>query len=380
MIIARLRGSGMVKKLIASILFLIILTSLVSGCKSDNYEMETTVFSDMIFSVSLNGKNAVKAGREMEQIVGQIDKAISLSKNDSELTRLNNASEGERVEISKTVYELIVLSKDLYKKTKGAFNVAVSKISELWNVDINGITKYCYGEQTPPPFPTQQELENQKATTNLDTVLVEEINEKYYVTRTDKNVKLDFGGIAKGYICDRLKNIAKDYGITSGMISLSGNLMFLGINQKKQSEWSVGITNPRRTTLTQPQHIMAFYTSECSVVTSGDYERYYEKDGVRINHVIDGRTLMPVGVERISNDSYKNSDSYVVSCTIVGDSSAYADALATAVMVLGVDEGQKMIAELGYKGVIFTSDKKYSMVGEIKLIESETHYKTYTKL
>lgn len=197
------------------------------------------------------------------------------------------------------------------------------------------------------------------------------------------SLTLDFGGIAKGYCVDKLKRIATENGVKSGIISISGNLYLIGKNESGDTskKWGVGVNNPRRTATEPDQYVCGFYESDASVVTSGDYERCYDylvtaDQKIKICHIIDGRTLMPIGVKRNADGTYVQSSDYVISATVIGESSLVCDAYATAVCVLGIDDGAKLLRDNGYEGIIFTADKKYLVVGETEMADSITLYKT----
>ena len=197
------------------------------------------------------------------------------------------------------------------------------------------------------------------------------MGDRYFLKKTTDGVTLDFGGIAKGYCVDLLKSIAQQDKVDSALISISGNLMLIGNNNDTKTEWRVGVKHPRPK---EQQYVCGLTISDRSVVTSGDYERFYKYDGLRINHVINPLTLCPVGIDY--DNGYKQSNSFVTSATIVGESSLLCDAYSTAVMVLGATEGAAFLQSVGYSGIIFTSDYKYVVVGELSFISSQTAYKT----
>ena len=130
---------------------------------------------------------------------------------------------------------------------------------------------------------------------------------------------IDFGGIAKGYAADRAAEILKDNGIESATISLGGNVYVLG--NKNGVPWKVAIQNPFDT---NGDYYGIISAEDCSIITSGDYQRYFEKDGIKYHHIIDPSTLKP-------------ADSGLVSVTIVTENGAIGDGLSTALFVMGLD-------------------------------------------
>lgn len=368
-----------IKQLIALLLSLTLCAALV-GCKTGYYTVEGTVFSSgMVFSARIFGGNEKATAQKMQDYLVAADGVFNANLPTSEITKVNKAATGERVEISKQLWTVASLAKELSEVTDGAFDCTLSPISELWGVDVDGIAKYCYGGQTPDAFPTEETLISARAQVTPGGYELSEDGGRYYLTKTVDGLTLDFGGIAKGYCADALKLIATENGVKSGVISISGNTVLIG-NKTDGSKWGVGVNNPRRKSAQDSQYVCGFYESGVSVVTSGDYERYYEAFGTRVCHVIDGKTLLPVGVERTEN-GYANTPSYVISATVIGEISAKADAYATAVMVLGLEKGAQLLRSNGYKGVIFTSDGKYAIVGDMEMSQSETLYLTeYTRV
>ncbi len=367
----------MLKKIVSLIMIITTLFAFV-GCEKRYYRVESTVFSgSMVFSATLYGGKEKAAATEMKAFLAQADGIFNVNVAASELSRFNESKANVDVEVSKHLYDVAMAAKEVFVQSNGAFNPALGAISAAWGVDVNGIMRYCYGGEQMSALPTEAELEEMRATTDLSSLELKEAAGKYYLSKTDERLTLDLGGIAKGYCADELNKIARSYDVKSAILAVSGNLMLVG-NNAEGKKWSVGVTNPRPEK-SPDQYVCGFYESDVSVVTSGDYERFHTfgegNDSVRICHIIDGRTLLPIGVERTAV-GYKNADSFVVSATVIGDSSLLCDAYATAVCVMGVQEGVSFLTERGYKGIIFTSDGKYAVVGEMEMAESATLYLT----
>lgn len=374
----------MLKKLF-SFLLIIITASSAFGCSDEYYKSESVVFSgSMVFSASLSGGNEKKATDEMKNFLSAMDGIFNANIASSEISRFNKSNAGEKMEVSSHLFAVAKEAKRVYELTGGAFNPALNSISKAWGVDKDGITKYCYGEEKMSALPDYEELKLLEPDTKLELLSLSESDGKYYMSKASSDFTLDFGGIAKGYCADELKRIAKNNGVTSGLVSISGNLMLIGSNADKKP-WSVGVVNPRPE-LSESQYVCGFYETDKSVVTSGDYERYHtfvsDENSLKICHIIDGRTLLPVGVERANNEiGYKNSDRFVISASVIGESSMLCDALATALCVMKIEKGVELLKSTGYKGVIFTSDGYYAVVGEVEMAESVTLYKTaYSEL
>ncbi len=374
----------MLKKILSFLLVVAVAVSSL-GCSNKYYKSESVVFSgSMVFSASLSGGKEKKAADEMKDFLSAMDGIFNANIAASEISRFNKSKAGEETEVSSHLYAVAKEAKRVYELTGGAFNPALSSISKAWGVDKDGIVKYCYGGEQMAALPDYEELKQLEPDTKLELLSLSESNGKYYMSKASDDLKLDFGGIAKGYCVDELKQIAKNNGVKSGIVSISGNLMLIGANADKKP-WSVGVVNPRPET-NEGQYVCGFYEKDVSVVTSGDYERYHtfgdDENTLKICHIIDGKTLLPVGVERTGNEiGYKNSARFVISATVIGESSMLCDALATALCVMEPTKGVEFLLSTGYKGVIFTSDGYYAVVGEVEMAESVTLYKTaYSEL
>lgn len=344
------------------------------ACGGTYFSKSDVVFAGIMLDVKLSGGNPQRAYEEMTLLAREINAAVSLNEPNSVLTAFGEADAGEKIQVTKRVFDLVDLAKSAYELTEGAFNPCLPDISEAWGVDNDGIRT----GGPPESFPTETELEALRQSSNPDLVETIERNGVYYIRKLANGVKLDLGGIAKGYLADEFKAIAERYNVRSGCISLSGNVILIGqySGDRTPRDWGVGVIDPRE----KNAYVCGFYThGGVSAVTSGDYERCYFSDEVRFCHVIDPFALMPVGVTRSDGRLAQKTD-YVISATVVGESSATCDALSTAAMVLGAEKGAELIERNGCKGLIFTADKKMKTVGEFDFAASQTKYTEYERI
>lgn len=153
---------------------------------------------------------------------------------------------------------------------------------------------------------------------------------------------LDVGGIAKGFAADEVRDIFYQYNIKSALIDLGGNILLLEV-RKDGSAWKVGIQNPFKP---RGEFIGILSVKNKSIVTSGNYERYFIKDGKRFHHIIDPKTGYP-------------SESKIISATIISDNSIEGDGLSTGVYIIGIDKAMKIIETIeGIDAIFITEDKK----------------------
>lgn len=371
------------KKVLAVLIALAL--TLASGCAPKGYteRIHTTFSSTMTYSAKVLGGNVKSALDEIDEMLDAVDKSVNIHRSDSLLTAFNNAKANQRVEVDKHAYEMALVAKEAFLITDGAFNVSLGALSEAWGVDAEGVKKYVYGNEKKQSLPSAESCANLLAQADLSALTVAEDEGKYYLTKTNDALTLDFGGLAKGYCADKCKEIALKHGVTSALFQISGNIMLIGeyIEKGNARDWGVGVINPRQTPNTSG-YVCGFYRSgNLSVVTSGDYERCYFYDygdtSVRVNHIIDGRTGYPTGVKYDqSTKRYVCLATAVCSATIVGESSLWCDILSTTACVVGLERASEIISQKGYDALLFTADKKMKVVGEFTFAQSEKLYLT----
>ncbi|MBT3182404.1 MAG: FAD:protein FMN transferase [Deltaproteobacteria bacterium] len=265
------------------------------------------------FKVVAYGKNFIQFDRIMEAVendVAKLEKIFSRYDRTSELSKLNEIAERKPVQVSKGMHRMIALSKKWYRMSGGAFDPSVAPLVNLWK---------RAGKSNI--LPSDDEIAALLKSVGMDKVDMLDGDEVFFAA---KGMKLDFGAIAKGFIVDRSVSSASEAGNESGLIEAGGDAYIFVEDSTK-----IGVQDP-----TDSAKLMATVSvSAGAVVTSGDYERYVEIDGKKYSHIVDPRTGYP-------------SDNGVISVTVVGGAAVDADALATSVMVLGVDGGIGLVRKL----------------------------------
>ncbi len=204
--------------------------------------------------------------------------------------------------------ELIGAGIEWHRLTGGQLNIALGSVLSVWHdCRERGI------------LPDPEELSRAAEHCDISDVSVE----GGAVTISDPGLSLDFGALAKGYAAQKAAEKLLEAGADNFMLSVGGNVVARG--KKPSGSWTVGIENPDGGILT------SFGIGDCAVVTSGDYQRFYEVDGVKYHHIIDPKTLYPANLWR--------------SVTVLCDDSAEADALSTALFCLPLDDGKKLLSE-----------------------------------
>ncbi len=366
----------------------ILLISSLAGCRSV-YEDSRVVFdSDISVGVRLYGRNAQAAAEEMFALFDDLAVCADATNPDSEIGLFNAAAVGETVAVGETCYTLLRKAETLFRETFGAFNVALLPLSKLWYVDAESIHRYTplFGQEpypSPETLPDYDSVQSALKTATPDSWTLTETDGGYTLTK-NAPVEIDLGAVAKGWAADRCAEIARKFGL-SARIDVSGNLYLVGkyFNDRKgrDEDWYVGVTDPRpRPAFVRDYVTVLHHAGDTSIVTSGDYERYYfYQNGLAVPHII-GRDGLPVGVA-YDGERYVNTGAHIISATVVGESSLLCDAYATAVSVMGIDEGMRFLSKTGYSALLFTDDGRFARSGvELAYTEAYTGYKAYTEI
>ena len=264
---------------------------------------------DTYFILSAYGPEAEQALAQCEEKVQALEAAFSVTKNDSDVARINA---GKSVAVSEDTFLLVQEALKLCEETGGALDITLYPVLQAW-----GFTTDAYR------IPDGQEIEALLEKVDYKGVIADEADLSIQVP---EGAELDLGAVAKGYTGDHLLEILRENGVTSAMLDLGGNVQVLG-SKPDGSPWKVAVRNPFNVTgeSSYVREIGVLEVVDKCVITSGSYERYFEKNGEKYWHILD-----PV-------DGYP-ADSGLVSVTVVGDSGVRCDGLSTALFVMGKDE------------------------------------------
>ncbi len=285
------------------------------------------------------GEDAARARKAIDEAFAEIERiedVFSVFKEDSELSRINKLNAGETLKISDEAFSLIERSLGYSRMTAGAFDITVGPLVELW--------KRAKASGT---LPSAQEIESARSRVGSENAILDESAKT--ISFAKDGVRLDMGGIAKGYAAERAAAVLKGYGIRNAVVNAGGDIYCLGRGHKDRP-WRIGVQHPRK----RNETIAELYLEDRAVDTSGDYQKYFMIKDKRYSHIIDPRTGYPVGDN-------------VVSGTVVAKDSATADAFATALCVLRPEEGLRAIKSAdGVDAFIISMDGS-----ELKTAESE---------
>ena len=257
---------------------------------------------------------------------GRYEQLLSRTVEGSDVWRMNHAA-GVPVEVSEDTIRILRTAQEVSEKSGGAFDVSIAPASTLWD--------FASGAAETPDDDTLAE-----AASRVDYRKIS--MEGNHVTMPE-GMMIDLGGIAKGYIADQVKGFLEARGIEHAILSFGGNIVAIGC-KPDGTPWKVGIQDIDRPT---GEYMMVARNEGGSTVTSGIYERGFEKDGVWYHHILDPKNGWPVQNE-------------LASVTIFSESSLWGDALSTAAFALGTEKGIALLESLdGVEGIFIKKDRSW---------------------
>lgn len=211
-------------------------------------------------------------------LIDHYEDLLTVNRDESEVMDVNHAAGKHPVQVSSGTYDLVKLAVEKSRENFG-FNALIGPVVKLWAIGFKNAH-----------VPTAEQIKQRMALIDPFKVDLNDADQTIFLQK--EGMELDLGGIAKGWIADRIKDYWRAYGVHAGIINLGGNILLVGDSPKRASgEWSVGVQDPKES---RGNNIASVMVPECSAVTSGTYERYLEVDGHKYHHLIDPRTGYPV--------------------------------------------------------------------------------------
>lgn len=352
------------KKLTAVLLSIIMLASIMTGCKKQT-QSEYTKYTDTFFEAFDTATTVVgytKTEQEFENYFGKIQARFQelhryydiyhTYDGINNIKTINDNAGIKPVQVSKEIIDLIQFAKDWEKRSGGTTNIAMGSVLKIWH-DYRDAGKNDPDNAELPPM---DKLKQASQHTDINQVVVDAANSTVYLS--DPQMSLDVGAVAKGYATELIANEIMAAGLQSGIISAGGNIRVLGKPLDGVRErWGIGIQDPSKAIFSDELLDTVFLNNE-SVVSSGDYERYYIVDGQVYHHLIDPKTLMP--------------GNYYSAINIITKDSGDADALSTALFLLPYEQSSALVKSLEGVDVIwvFKDGKVEATEGAKKIMKS----------
>ena len=320
------------------IVFLFIIQQSIVYSQSSHKEVLLLMGTRFELTAIANNKsvaeNAVQKGIEEIQ---RIENLISSWKIDSQTSQINKNAGIKPVIVDQELFKLIERSIKISTLTNGAFDISFASIDQLYVFD-----------KTERSLPSKEECIESVAKINFNNIILNQ--EKSSVYLNQKGMKIGFGGIGKGYAANKAKQVMKNIsGVTGGVVNASGDLITWSDNNKSEG-WPVQISDPKNI----EESLGWLNIHNASIVTSGDYEKYFTNKGLRYAHIINPKTGLPT--------------TGIKSVTVISPDAEIGDALATSVFVLGVEKGIDLINKLkNIESLVITDDDKMHMSKNLKL-------------
>ncbi len=280
-----------------------------------------------VYETGFGKPYVLSAMQAAEDEIRRIDRLLSVYDGNSDIYRINSRGFEQWVKVSPETIEILEYARLLCEKTGGALDVAAGNLFDLWG----------FGVKRGMGIPTEEKISENLRAAGFKNVIIDK--RKRRVKLKNRFIRIDLGSMAKGYAVDAAAKKLAEHNLVNVLVNAGGDIYCAGTNGK-QDGWLIGIRNPRNTEESDSSVVV----KDKAIVTSGDYENFFLKDGKRYSHIIDPKTGRPV-----SNG--------VVSVTIIGPDARTADALATAVMVAGAEEGMKIVERAGLECYIIIEDQ-----------------------
>lgn len=277
------------------------------------------------FTIVLYENDSAKATTIAGQCFSLVDSFVSIFSDyidTSELSKLSaSAGSNKWMPVSPAMFEILILSEIAFKKTGGAFDITIGPVIQLWRQ-----------ARKTRQFPLPEELKKARSFTNFKQVIIDTVNKK--VKLLQKGMRLDLGGIAQGFIAQKVINFLTDQQVTIALVNASGDICTTGA-PPGTTGWTIGVNVPESKEELLGQKLLV---KNKTISTSGDAYQYLEHDGKRYSHIVDPRT--GYGVTSLRN------------VTVIADDGTTADWLATACSILSIQKAKRLATQLGAEVLI----------------------------
>ena len=327
-----LRSSNLLSTINLCIFTLLTLFGCSDQSKIDTIEINGFAQGTTYHIVYINS-NGENFQRSIDSLLIEIDNSLSTYNKKSIITRFNNAD--SIVEVDKMFMDVFNRSKEVYVETDGAFDPTVAHLVNAWGFGFKNIANT-----------DSSTIDSLLKFVNFDAIMIE----KNTAIKTNKNLMLDFNAIAQGYSVDVIANFLADKGIDNYMVEIGGEVKARGKNNPVSSTgqklWRIGIDKPIENQTERTLEAVVNLNNK-ALATSGNYRKFYEKDGVKYSHTLNPKTGYPV-------------QHSLLSATVITDNCALADAYATVFMVVGLEKAKEiLIQKKNLQAVlIFENEKK----------------------
>jgi thiamine biosynthesis lipoprotein len=301
-----------------------------------------------IISVAVDSNTAKSCIETAFAETTRVDELMSDYKNDSEISEVNRDGFKRAVKVSESTYKVLERSVEFSKRTGGAFDVTVGPLVDLWHL-----------AETANVLPSKAELQRACSKVGYDKLILDanEMSVRFAV----EGMRLDLGAIGKGYAIDRAVEAMQKAGALGGMVEIGGDIRCFGSPPAGKERWRIGLQDSRRIDedISEGKVLLVLELTDAAVATSGNYQRFTVIQGQRYSHILDAKTGL--------------TSEELTSVTVISQDALEADALATAVSVMGAEKGLALIEKTPQaEAILITSPPEYRLIkttGAEKFIE-----------
>jgi thiamine biosynthesis lipoprotein len=316
------------KSCLRCIIFFTILCFFCIHCTNKEFNYSKFIVGSTCEVKFYTGNDSI-ANAILSEVDAELIRIDSLLNRFSEVSLVSELNRTSRVKAPEDIIQLFWLSDSVSRITDGLFDISIAPLLELW-----GFYEHEFKNPDTVKITLVKKLiDYRKIKIENDSIIIRE------------GMKIDLGAIAQGYAADRVAMILKEHNIKSALINIGGEIVGIGQSPKKRP-WRIGIRDPRAEGIIEGVEV-----ENAALSTSGDYEKYFIIEDQRYPHIINPKTGFPA--------------LNFVSVTIFADNAAYADAMATAVAIMGSDKGVKFLDSLGIRGIIY-----YEENGQLQRVEN----------
>jgi len=291
-----------------------------------------------VVAVAADSTTAKSAIESALQQLYSIEDLCSAYKPDSEISRINRNAAKEPVRVSKPTFEVLQKAIEFSKLSEGAFDITVGALTELWHL-----------AEEANSVPSDNELAEARRKVGYEKLILDADN--MTVRFAVDGMKLDAGGIAKGYAIDKAVEAMRTAGAIGGMVDVGGDIRAFGAPPQGKNQWLIGLQDPAETetVINSTQYLVVLNLKDSAVATSGDYRRFALIGDKKYSHIINTKT--GYGSDKLA------------SVTVIAPNAADADALATAVSILGQQKGLALIESIPHtEAILISSPPQYKII------------------
>jgi len=313
-------------KTVLILLFLFFLSVNIFAQQKVTVERQTILMGSQ-FQITIVAEDSLKANHYIDMTIDEIariEELISEWRPHTQISQVNAYAGIKPIQVDSEVFDLTKRAIAYSMMSDGAFDISTAAMDRIWKFDGSMDT-----------LPSAQAIKNSIAHVDYRNIILDSTNSTIFLK--NKGMKIGFGSIGKGYAADRGRELLLKHHVEGGIVNASGDLSTWG-TQPNKKPWLIGIRNPFK----RNKVIKVLKLKYDAVATSGSYEKYAEINDIRYSHIINPKTGYPV--------------TGLTSVTIYGPSAEFANALSTSIMVLGAQEGRKLVRKYPSYKYLFITD------------------------